>query len=222
MAPTRFIISLVDRAHANNVTGDAQMRETFELFAKLLSERLIAKVAMTEDSIRYTFFYALLSSGAFNHTEVIIEQQHPVIKKRQIDFVISPRDDRPSIAFEFKYDRTIPSKRNLNKTNRAGMVFNDLIRLAYIPEATAARKYFVYVTDLQMASYFKNPNNGIAGLFDLAMGQSFQVDTTFVNTRPPSFRTKISCDPIAFDVVGYLACDLGEEHFLRVYEIKAG
>ena len=73
-----------------------------------------------------------------------------------------------------------------------------------------------------MASYFKNPNNGLAGLFDLAMGQSFQVDRTFLNTRPPSFRSKVSCDPIAFDVVGYFARDLGEEHFLRVYEIKAG
>jgi len=36
------------------------MREIFELFAKLLSERLVAKIATTEDSIRYTFFYALL------------------------------------------------------------------------------------------------------------------------------------------------------------------
>lgn len=199
------------------------MRETFELFAKLLNERLVAKVATTEDSIRYTFFYALLSSGAFNHTEVIIEHQHPVIKKKQIDFVISPKDERPAIAFEFKYDRSIPSKRNLNKTNRAGMVFNDLIRLAYVPEATAARKYFVYVTDWQMASYFRNPNNSLTGLFDLPMGQTFQVDRTFLNTRPLSFRSKVSKvsdDSIAFDVVGYFARDLDGEHFLRVYEIK--
>jgi len=101
------------------------------------------------------------------------------------------------------------------------MIFNDLIRLAHIPKATAARKYFIYVTDRQMTSYFKNPNNGLADLFDLAAGQSFQVDTMFLNSRPPCFRDKVSCNLIPFDVVGCFARDLGEEHLLRVYEIKS-
>ena len=115
MAPTRFITAkLVDSAHANNVIGGAYMYKTVKHFAKLLSERLVAKVATTEDSIRYTFFYALLSSGGYIHTDVIIENQHPVIEGGEIDVLISPRDGSPSIAFEFKYDRAIPGGKNLN------------------------------------------------------------------------------------------------------------
>ena len=68
------------------------MHSTFALFAELLKERLAAKVPTVEDSVRYTFFYALLSSGACSHTEVFIEYPHPVIKAKEIDFLIIPQD----------------------------------------------------------------------------------------------------------------------------------
>jgi len=195
------------------------MRQTFELFAKLLNERLAAKVLTVEDSVRYTFFYALLSSVACRHTEVIIEYPHPVIEKKEIDFLIIPQDNRLSSALEFKYDRAIPSRRNLNKTDRAGMFCNDLLRLAHIPKSTAARKFFVYVTDSQMASYFRNPNNRFASLFELATGKECQVGREFLDGRPSSFGAKVSCPFIPFKAIGVYACDLSEQHLLRIWEI---
>jgi len=196
------------------------MRKTFELFARLLSERLAAKVTTSEDSIRCTFFYALLSSTAYRHTEVIVENPHPQFKEKKIDFLITPRDDEVSIAIEFKYDRTIPSGQSINKTNRAGMFFNDLLRLAQLPRATASRRFFVYVTDSQMASYFRNPNNGFVSLFDLPMGKELQVDRAFFDGRPISFKAKVSCDFIPFKAISFYACDIGKEHLVRVWEIE--
>ena len=188
----------------------------------MLKERFNAKVATTEDSVRYTFFYALLSSGACDHTYVIIEHPHPIIVgRKKIDFIVASSNDRPSRAFEFKYDREIPSHQKLNKTNRAGAVFNDLFRLTYIPESTAQIKYFVYLTDSQMASYFLNQDNGYGDFFNLITGQSFEIDTAFLGTRVPSFWDKISCDPIPCVASGFFASDLGEEHSLRVYEVKS-
>jgi len=197
------------------------MRQTFELFAKLLDERLAAAVPTKEDSVRYTFFYALLSSTAYKHTEVIVEHRHPVIVNREIDFLVIPQDNSPSIALEFKYDHTIPSGRNLNKTERAGRFFNDLLRLAHVPRSTATRKFFVYVTDAQMASYFRNPDNEFADLFDLPTGKDLQVGGEFLDGRPASFCGQVLCDFIPLKAIGAYACGLSEKHLLRVWEIVA-
>jgi hypothetical protein len=103
------------------------MNKAFTLFADLLGERLADEVTTTEDTVRYTFFYALLSTSSCSHKDIIIETPHSGIKgKKKVDFVVTARDDRPSMVFEFKYDRRIPSGRNLNTTNRAGAVFNDI------------------------------------------------------------------------------------------------
>jgi hypothetical protein len=51
------------------------------------------------------------------------------------------------IAFEFKYDREIPSGASLNKTQRAVKIFKDFYKLSRI----GVLSYFVYVTDRIMA-----------------------------------------------------------------------
>ena len=195
------------------------MRRTFELFADLLEERLAAKVPTVEDAVRYTFFHALLSSAACRHTEVIIEYPHPVIKSKEIDLLIIPQDSGASSALEFKYDRAIPSEQGINKTNRAGALFNDLLRLAHVPESTATRRYLIYVTDLQMASYFRNPGNRFDSFFELENGEELYVGREFIEGRRPSFTAKVLCPFISFKGIGVYRCNLSEQHFLRIWQI---
>src|SRR5437867_2974928 len=95
---------------------------------------IIQRLAGPLKSIRYTHFHALLSSGFRKHPDVVLEYPHPTLERQMIDTLIAPRGNSPSIAIEFKYDRTIPSDRNLNMTNRAGAVFGDLFKLAHIPD----------------------------------------------------------------------------------------
>jgi hypothetical protein len=167
------------------------MRKAIELFATLLNERLVTGTYTTEDSVRYTFFHALLSGGACRHTDVVLESPHPIIQGAEIDTLITTRADEPPVALEFKYDRAIPSGRNLPRTRKAGAVFDDLFRLARVPEPTAKVKYFVYLTDSEMASYFKNPDNGLKDFFELDEGQSLALTPAFVAARAETFQKEV-------------------------------
>jgi len=65
-----------------------RLAHTFKQFSTLLGERLGLEVFTTEDSIRYTFYTALLSSTGLKHTDVILEHPHPVIPGAEIDTII--------------------------------------------------------------------------------------------------------------------------------------
>src|SRR5713226_5255731 len=106
-----------------------QLADTFKQFSTLLGERLGLGVFTTEDSIRYTFCIALLSSGGLKHTDVILEYPHPVIPGAEIDTIIRGVNDRQPVAVEFKYDRENPGGTNQNRTQRAAAVVNDIFRL---------------------------------------------------------------------------------------------
>jgi hypothetical protein len=88
----------------------------------------------------------------------------------KVDTVIAAAAGRDSVAFEFKYDRANPGGSNQNRTQRAGKALIDLFRLVKVPAGVAAAKYFVYVTDAEMAGYFRNPVNRLHELFELAEG----------------------------------------------------
>ena len=83
--------------------------ETFELFSKYLQTRLLKNVYCTEDSVRYTFFAALLRSTNLNPEDLILEY-HPNIPNAEIDTFI-PSYDGTGVVMEFKYDRKIPSQK---------------------------------------------------------------------------------------------------------------
>lgn len=198
------------------------IKEVTKLFASLLNVRFTAGAVTTEDSVRYTFFHALLSSGFCKHTDIILEYPHPILARQMIDTLITARDGLRSIAVGFKYDRSIPSEWNLNMTNRAGAVFSDLFRLAHIPKEIAEIKYFFYVSDSNMANYFGNERNGYRSFFRLEGEIGFDVDTEWIQTRPKSFRDKLQCTPIACSVFGLLNQNLARQHYLRTYELKFG
>ena len=98
-----------------------QFAVIFKQFSTLLGERFALGVFTTEDSIRYTFYTALLSSGGLKHTDVILEHPHPVIPGAK-DTMIRGTDERSPVAVEFKYDRGNPGGKNQNRTQRAAAV----------------------------------------------------------------------------------------------------
>jgi hypothetical protein len=78
------------------------MRVIFETFSKLLEERFRAGVLTTEDSVRYTFLLALISSRYCGHTDVVLEYPHPTIRGARVDTLITESANRRAAALEFK------------------------------------------------------------------------------------------------------------------------
>jgi hypothetical protein len=100
--------------------------KVFEDFSALLTRRFDRRVPTTEDSIRYTFFAALMNTG-FQPEQVVIEFKHPSIPGAEIDTVIVADNRLPAVALEFKYDRVANS--TSPKPQKAGALFADLSRL---------------------------------------------------------------------------------------------
>ncbi len=198
-----------------------QLADTFKQFSTLLGERLGLGVFTTEDSIRYTFYTALLSSGGLKHTDVILEYPHPVIPGAEIDTIIRAVNDRQPVAVEFKYDRGNPGGTNQNRTQRAAAVVNDMFRLVKVPNSVAAVKYFVYVTDAEMARYFKNPANRLVDLFDVSGTTRFTLTKSVFQGFSQTFVTCIASLACDCQVGGVLAADLPLNHHVRAFEVLA-
>ena len=196
------------------------MQGIFQLFTDLLEERLSLGVFTTEDSVRYTFFQALTQGGHNQHTDIVLEYPHPEIERAQIDTLINAKDALSSMAFEFKYDRRNPSNANQNRTQRAGAVFKDLFRLAKVPSDTAEKKYFIYLTDDEMAIYFRNPKNGFAKLFALRLGESFDIDSNVVKRRARTFQDVVRSYQIDCKATGAFQSNLSQSHVLRIFDIQ--
>jgi len=196
------------------------MYDSIELFVNLLNERFLTRALTTEDSVRYTFFYAILSRGMHRHTDVILESPHPCIERAKIDTLVLARASQPSVALEFKYDRGNPGRKNQNRTQRAGAVFNDVFRLVHVPRTTAEAKYLVYLTDPEMAKYFRKPSNGLNGFFELHEGQLFAVTPEFIAERPKSFQEPLKASQVECTLIGLINREIAGEHSLRIYEVK--
>lgn len=185
-------------------------------FAELLHARLESDAFTTEDSVRYTFFAALLEKGGIECHNVIMEYPHPSIAGAEIDTWVRTFEGS-GLAVEFKYDREIPSGRNTPRTQKAGKVFHDLYRLGKV-EAHIHR-VFVYLTGPEMAGYFGNPVNGLAKFFLLPSGQSLPIDSAFLSGKSATFAASVSEIPNV-TVTALYGRNLPKLHHVRVYEVK--
>jgi len=127
-------------------------------FVQFLEQRLRLGTCSSEDSLRYSFFAALLRHGV-KQERVILEYVHPGIKGAKIDTMIMGEDRRPIAAIEFKYDRSNPSKTTQPLPQKAGALFHDFVRLLKLRERL--ERYLVYVTDAELANYLSSPRNGL-------------------------------------------------------------
>lgn len=188
----------------------------FERFAELLDHRLANTSIVTEDAVRYTMFHCLTNFAKVHPSDVIPEFPHPTITGAQIDTVVRAQDMRPELVFEFKFDRRIPSQRNLNKTQRAGGVFSDVFRLARYP-GIATRRIFVYLTDREMAIYFQNQHNNLDDFFNLDSNNQLNITEEYISSHPKTFRERAS--HVVDCVVTAISGKNFGEFCLRIYEV---
>ena len=193
------------------------MNNVFSEFSALMHTRLSAPIHnTTEDSIRYTFFAALLKRANVQPHEIALEYPHPAVAGKIVDTYIPSLDGKP-VVIEFKYDRNIPSGRAGRKTHNAGALFADIYRL-YKFEASESDRLLVYCTDQIMAKYFRKPANDYSVFFDLVQGQTMSIDDKFMSTKPDTVKKRIGG---AMNVV--LEClwtdNLPQEHYLRIYGV---
>lgn len=203
----------------NRVKNGGDMNEVFEQFGKLLETRLEHKVQTTEDSVRYTFFAALLDKTELNPHQVIQEFSHPNINLAEVDTWI-PELSGETVAIEFKYDREIPSGKNAPKTQKAGKLFHDLSRLLEIVHDGPIKRIFVYLTSNEMVKYMKNPMNGLADFFSLEQGKGLVIDDEFITSKAKTFRDEVG-SPFNARLVSLWKQSLPKDHELRVYEVRS-
>lgn len=194
-----------------------ELGDTLENFGDLLDSRLGKGVFTTEDSVRYTLFAALLAKAGFRPDEVVLEQPHPAIPRAQIDTWVPPSNGNMGVAIEFKYDREIPSERNSPRTQKAGKAFHGLYRLGKLPNSMT--RLFVYLTSSEMASYFRNPSNGLDAFFALPKGELLAIDAKFMDGRPNTFVQSVGQIP-EVSVLSLYSRSLPNAHELRVFEVK--
>jgi len=164
------------------------MKEVLEEFSSLLKNRLLNNVYTTHDSVRYTFFIALLKKANIAPHEVILEYPHPKISGAEIDTYVPSTSERAGLVVELKYDRQIPSGQNLSRPKKAGKLFNDIYRLSQFDTDANATLRLIYLTDEEMANYLRKSKNGLVDFFELPVGEVLIVDDNYVSAKSATFR----------------------------------
>jgi hypothetical protein len=193
------------------------MHEIFSKFTTLLSERLTLDRPTKEDDVRYTFFYAAVVTGPYRHTDVCLEIPHPGLKGREVDAVLLDADSNPAIILEFKYDKRVNS--TVNVTNRAGSVFNDLVRLASAEFGTRTKRYLVYLTDPVMHGYFSSDVNGFLPFYEADAIGGHSVTTDFLSRRQASFTSQLKVSALGMVLKGIFRANLPRGHSLTIFEV---
>jgi hypothetical protein len=188
-------------------------------FLELLEKRLTFGVLTTEDSIRYTFFAALLHHG-IQPERVVLEYPHPTISGARVDTVIVSSSGEPATAVEFKYDRANPGGASQPLPQKAGSAFADMRRLALLP--LVPERYFVYVMDRELARYLASPRNGLDNVFGLAVDDTVCLDRDYFVNRSLTFRNRLGEWPGEVVLECVAAQDLPREHCLRIYAVDRG
>jgi hypothetical protein len=192
-------------------------QEIYKAFNNELSSRLQKNVFTTEDSVRYTFFHALMKHTSLAAHEIVLEFPHIALKGAEIDTYL-PNYKGTEIIIEFKYDKAIPSGRNSPRTQKAGKHFNDMKRLLDFKNSLPAVRLFIYLTDDEMVSYMRNPGNNLAEFFDLKPCNQITVDQSFFNNKSSTFT-----NAAGGVFTAYIRCEwsttLPKEHELRIYRI---
>lgn len=194
-------------------------QKTYERFAEFLQKRLETKQHhLTEDSVRYVFFLAVIQTTAIQQHEIILELPHPhsKFKGKEIDTKIEAGEGRPEIFIEFKFHRK--TKSSSGKPNKAGTLFKDISRLAALKPSNKCRCLVVYLTCGEMVQYFKKNAAAYSQFWSQPSGGNFIYDDLFVAKTTDTFRKASSEHHPARVSVEFSA--LIQDYQLRVFEVR--
>lgn len=159
-------------------------RKTFQVFCDHLKKRISDGQTLTEDSVRYTFFYALTQTEKIDQSHVILEEPHPELLGKEIDMRIM-HENGSNTYVELKYHRQ--RKSTLAMPMLAGGLFKDFNRLVLLNSPNAFR-YVVYLTDARMASYFAKQSVNYSNFWDLIEDDHFLFDQSFIDKTCDTFK----------------------------------
>lgn len=196
------------------------MKTVINQFSKLLSDRLnYNDIHTTEDTVRYTFFASLALHSNIQPHEVILEYPHPSLEKKEVDTYIPSVTDRDGLIIEFKYDRN--SGATAPRPQKAGKLFNDLYRLKIFRTDPNAKKWLVYLTDNEMASYLSKERNGLQSFFNLEVDGCLVIDEQYIANKSNTFSSAITCYDQGKLIIKCICNeDLPKQHKLRIYELS--
>ena len=188
---------------------------TYEKFASYLQDRLSTGQHLTEDSVRYSFFLAVLETTDIKQHEMILELPHPKFPGKEIDTYIASAATRPELFFEFKFHRA--AKSNSPKPQKAGSLFKDISRLASL---VSGNKHciVVYLTCSEMARYFAKHQAAYSNFWGQPTGGSFAFDSLFVSNTTDTFR-KASGELHGARVHVEFSATLKDEYHIRVLNV---
>jgi len=179
---------------------DRRMYPIFSEFSMLVEGRLKAIIEgyseleaiwqESEDTIRYMMFHALTGTEKINPLDIYLEYPHPEVPNKdyaKLDMFISPKRDRPAIAFEMKFHKKI-NDNLVPLPNNAGAVFADILKLAlFRKKQRGIKRYMLYVTDENMIKYLKKPRNGYEPFISLEENTGFKVTQEYLNEKSKTF-----------------------------------
>ena len=187
-------------------------------FTKLLERRIHRGVLTTEDSVRFTFYAALLADGRVLPEQVVMEYPHPKIDGARVDTVLLDNQLVPVVAMEFKYDREIPSGRNVPKPQKAGAIFRDMVRLLAVPSMDL--RLLVHLSSQELAGYWSELRNGLSGVFGLKVGNAIEITGAYFSGRSETFHKSMGTWPGIVDLSCLVSATLRCGHELRMYLIE--
>ena len=183
------------------------------LFCSLLSDRLKAGTHTTEDSVRFTFFAAMLKEG-INPSDVVLEYPHPNLNRKKIDTWIAQKSGDEGLAIEFKYNRS--GNDNQQRTKHAGKALHDLHRMSQIPQGMD--RLLIYLTDCEMADYFSNPKNGLSDFFNGGLECSSKICPEDLVDRAVTLREAAALES-TIEIKTLCKESLPSGHELRVWKV---
>ena len=193
------------------------MKIAFQLFQHYISQRAVTKVLRKEDEMRYAFFLALLGSGRYVQTNIELEVGHPILPTIEIDTIVRAVGTAPEYAIEFKYDK-LPAGAgyNLPMPQKAGKLFNDLLRLAHYPNR--ATRFLVYLTDRVMDAYMAS--NYTIFYSPTTQNPTFAINQAFWVDRPKVFHQQLQHPLINFQTrVIYESAGMINGLKLKIFEV---
>jgi len=199
---------------------NVKINEIFQQFGELLEDRFSKQTYTTEDSIRYTLFHCLTHYGGIHPSDIVLEYPHHHISGAEVDTYVPPENGLCGLVFEFKFDRKIPSGKNPPKPQKAGKVFADIFRLAHFAPVKNIRRFFVYVTDREMSTYFQNPSNQLDDFFNLQTKNALRIDKKYISRHPNTFMQSVGKNVINCEIECKLNRNFRSEIWIRIYEVK--
>jgi hypothetical protein len=191
--------------------------DVFELFTLYLNKRLEKGIYTTEDSIRYSFFAALIEKETIYPWEIVQEFPHNHIENALVD-TFTPKYQEGTAVFEFKYHREIPSGKNSPRPQKAGQIFRDLYRLLQFNSKEECVRLMIYVTDTEMRSYMLNKNNGLFDFFTLDTGKTLNIDFSYFKDKSLTFNRACG-QPFQVEISCLWKKKLEAQHELRIFQI---